>query len=306
MYWLKKILLIYFICVGIILCEETKKIAILDFVNISGFKGKWEISRNFPCSLAEKILKTKKYYLVNEKDKINLKQIELDKEENLFVLATQMNADFIIGGKIKEFRIDKTGAYVSASGDLAIMGGGKQFCVYLKEEIWIYEKLSSKIILKETFEEKKIDTNIIFTPFGIVSPEINKQELYVLKNIEYGSEEFKHTLVAKTINDLNQKIIEKILIVCPSAEIKELTNVLLVEDNFVYVNMGSDDEIKIGDKLTVYEKGKEIIDEKTGKILGYTDKKVGQIEVVTIKSSKLCKAKIIEGKVSKGNIVERE
>ncbi|HUU52018.1 MAG TPA: FlgT C-terminal domain-containing protein [Candidatus Heimdallarchaeota archaeon] len=58
--------------------------------------------------------------------------------------------------------------------------------------------------------------------------------------------------------------------------------VIKVEGNKVWVNIGANAGIKIGDEFEVIRKGEKLIDPDTGLALGSTEESVGKIVVVEV------------------------
>lgn len=72
-----------------------------------------------------------------------------------------------------------------------------------------------------------------------------------------------------------------------------------IEGNDIYLNAGQSSGLDLGVKLTIYSLGKEIKDPTTGLIIGYTQKKIGIIEVTGFFGEDGSIAKIIEGTIPK-------
>lgn len=72
----------------------------------------------------------------------------------------------------------------------------------------------------------------------------------------------------------------------------------------VYINRGSGDGVKVGDKFDVYRFGKKIIDPDTGQTLGQKKDKVGVIQVVSVDAAKLSTCKILSGEAKQGDMIE--
>ena len=67
-----------------------------------------------------------------------------------------------------------------------------------------------------------------------------------------------------------------------------------VSGDLVFLNMGSNKGVKVGDTFTVYALGEEIIDPDTGESLGSEETKVGTVEVIEVKE-KYSKARVTGG-----------
>ena len=67
-----------------------------------------------------------------------------------------------------------------------------------------------------------------------------------------------------------------------------------VSGDLVYLNMGANKGVKVGDTFTVYALGEEIIDPDTGESLGAEESEVGKVEVIEVKA-KYSKARVTSG-----------
>lgn len=67
-----------------------------------------------------------------------------------------------------------------------------------------------------------------------------------------------------------------------------------ISGDLVYLNMGANKGVKVGDSFTVYALGEEIIDPDTGESLGSEETEVGKVEVVEVKE-KYSKARVTSG-----------
>lgn len=79
--------------------------------------------------------------------------------------------------------------------------------------------------------------------------------------------------------------------------------VIKVSGGEVYLNRGSGATFKVGDKLSLFQRGESLIDPDTGENLGSAEEEVAAVEITSIQK-KFTKARIIEGgqSVRKGMI----
>jgi len=86
------------------------------------------------------------------------------------------------------------------------------------------------------------------------------------------------------------------------AKIPWFGRVEFVKENMVYLNLGQNSGLKVGDRLKVVEPGKEVVNPKTQKVLGYTaDVPQGEIKVTELLSSTAAVAQTISGGPFKTN-----
>lgn len=69
-----------------------------------------------------------------------------------------------------------------------------------------------------------------------------------------------------------------------------------VDENNIYLDAGRESNLKLGTKLTVYQQGKEIRSPDTGMVIGRTENKIAEIEVVDYFGDNGSTAKIVSGK----------
>ncbi|OGS44753.1 MAG: hypothetical protein A2539_03975 [Elusimicrobia bacterium RIFOXYD2_FULL_34_15] len=68
-----------------------------------------------------------------------------------------------------------------------------------------------------------------------------------------------------------------------------------VDENNIYLDAGKESNLKLGTKLVVYHQGKEIRSPDTGMVIGKTESKVGEIEVVDYFGENGSTAKVVTG-----------
>jgi len=67
-----------------------------------------------------------------------------------------------------------------------------------------------------------------------------------------------------------------------------------VSGDLIYLNVGSNKGVKVGDTFTVYALGEEIVDPDTGESLGAEESETGKVEVIEVKE-KYSKARVTSG-----------
>lgn len=82
--------------------------------------------------------------------------------------------------------------------------------------------------------------------------------------------------------------------------------VAMVKDGLVYLNVGRESGINIGDQFNIYREGEAVVDPETGLTLGAETSKIGRVEVVSVEE-KFSKATPISGSgFDKNDIVKFE
>ena len=68
-----------------------------------------------------------------------------------------------------------------------------------------------------------------------------------------------------------------------------------VDENNIYLDAGKESNLKLGTKLVVFNQGKEIRSPDTGLVIGRTEEKVGELEVVDYFGENGSTAKVVKG-----------
>jgi TolB-like protein len=78
-----------------------------------------------------------------------------------------------------------------------------------------------------------------------------------------------------------------------------------VDGNVVFINLGSEQGLNVGDTLDVYQLGEAIKDPDSGEILGQDEKRIGKLRVNAVKGAKYSECGVVEGSgFAIGNVVK--
>jgi len=261
-----------------------QELIISPFINTSKYKGKWNIGKGIAKLFADEMEKNKNFNIYfQEPYQIQRK-----------IFSNEPNKKFVITGTVREFNISSYGVIFPG------FGGYNSYSAEVEINLKLRDCMSNSA--EEIFNSNKklTDRNIGLTIFGGpgTSDETSGDILERLHKLKFGSNEFKKTLIGKAvmecIYDLQMKtekrLSSKVLITNTSFI---PAKILSMEGDLIYLNISIKHNLKVGEKFVVYTKDKPIKDLVTGKILGYTDKKIGIIKIELIKSESLFGATII-------------
>lgn len=116
--------------------------------------------------------------------------------------------------------------------------------------------------------------------------------------------DFDESLVGKAAREAIEDIVS--MIDNNANNIEWQAKVITEKAGVVFINSGDADGLKIGDVLSVYSKGEDLIDPDTGISLGSVDSKIGEIKITdsSIGNGKASKCSIVQGTgFAKGNFV---
>ena len=114
-------------------------------------------------------------------------------------------------------------------------------------------------------------------------------------DIEFGSKGFDETIIGKATGKAVEDAVKKISSKFDNVPLEG--KIIKVLDAKVYINLGKDSGVAIGQIFEITRPGEELIDPDSGESLGSEDEKVGTVKVTEIKD-KYCVAEITDGKGS--------
>ncbi|MCG8377171.1 MAG: hypothetical protein MI702_11895 [Chlorobiales bacterium] len=208
--------------------------------------------------------------------------------ETAVKLGKLLGADFMVLGAVTEFGWDKYGGRIP--GTSRILGRSKG-------EVYNYNStITVRIVNVETSE-------IVFMGSGSGS---HRTFGVGIKGYEASAESSYDSIAGETFKPAVEKIATEIR--AESANMNTYQGfgrVADVEGSEVYINRGSKDGVKVGDRFTIKRFGREIKDPDTGKVLRRITKQVGVIEVVSVDGPNFSTCKLVEGEAKAKDMVEK-
>lgn len=294
----KTILAVYMLC-SMLAAEgwaASQRIAILPFEDKTKFKGPWDIVNGIPGVLAEKLAENSFYRPVPPESLATFiegrkQRAGKFKEKEAIEIGTRVGADYVFTGKIIAFAMTRFRAG-------APVGGYSSYGASAHLEVKVLSIIEGKTKGIITGEGDVTDRGVDLSYRMSKSWERNV-EYYEVTSYVFNSSQFWETLIgealAQALDQLKEKVEE--IIEPPPVPLVSNPTILWVEEDKVYVNIGSDDGAEVGDKFGVYLPGEELKDPYTGESLGRADaRNVGTIQIVAVKKPHLSKARILEGR----------
>ena len=197
-----------------------------------------------------------------------------------------LGAQILIRGAITEFSHKKSGT----GGQIKIKGftiGGTKEVAHVAVDVRMYDTTSGEVLTSKPVEG------------GAETRALKVGVVY--KDLAFGAGGFEKTPLGKATREVINEAVE--LIISEMKKIPWEGSVVTVRDGKVYINAGSNDNVKEGDVFVVYEKGEELIDPATGLSLGAEETELGEIKVDSVKE-KYSIAEVLQGSgFSQGNVV---
>lgn len=107
------------------------------------------------------------------------------------------------------------------------------------------------------------------------------------------------------VGELTKKLLGASLGTSMGAEGKVSGKVAKVDGGSIWINLGSEHGVSVGDTFGVFKLGETIKDPDTGEVLGADEKKVGTVKVTEVKGGKVSVCTVVDGGgFAIGNIVK--
>jgi curli biogenesis system outer membrane secretion channel CsgG len=107
------------------------------------------------------------------------------------------------------------------------------------------------------------------------------------------------------VDELSGKLLQVNLATSASVVGKVQGKIARIDGGTVYINLGSEQGVAVGDSFGVYKLGEAIKDPDTGEVLGADETKVGTIKVTAVKGAKYSACEVVDGSgFAVGNVVK--
>lgn len=263
------------------LYAKKPRIAIADFSDkVGGSYGDWKIGDGISDMLATSLMKTGKFDLYERKkmdailEEQKLGLTGLITPETAVKMGKLLGVQYIVIGSVNQFGQKEEGGSafgISINSLVARVGA----------DIRIVKVESGQIMAAESGVGEESSTGV-----SIANADILPTEL------DFGSKGFDQTIIGKAtvkcVNDLSDKIGKAFGFQGLEGKIMKIST------GKVFINMGKDSGVTLGQVFQVMRKGEDMKDPDTGEVLGSEDTKIGLVKIIEIKD-KFCIAEILEG-----------
>ncbi len=249
-----------------------KRIAVVDFVNKTAY-GRGRLGSAATDILINGLVKSQQFIMI-ERDKLS----QIMQEQGLGMSGVVDAHTAAKAGRVLGLNAIVTGS-VSQFG---VKTGGMDFGFYKK---------------KEQVVETVVDIRVIDANSGQILLAESGQGIAVTTTSEVlgmgGRVGYDETLAGKALRSAIVKLIDNIV---QSMQASEWSGrIAQLEGGTVYLNAGRQVGLELNDKLDVFRPGKEIIDPATGLSLGFTQSKIGQVNVTGFFGKNGAIAEIVSG-----------
>jgi len=298
--------------------QMTDTVMVLPFKDQSGFKGPWNISKGIQRYISDALSKAA---IILPPDSVAPKlrsynASDFDRDDKLLEIRNRLGCRYLITGRLTDFYLVKK---MAGSGRL---GGYKHYNAGIGAEVKIFDARTRRWVDEFNIRVDKRNIGMKINMPGKLSAD--EENFFQMEQKEFGSEAFRKTVAGETMDEACKQILAHLRKVNDNVPIEAAATdeaktaaqttpiakpiqapalpkvfegkILTVADSMVYVNLGFGDSIVIADRFPVFSSGDAIVNPESGDTLGFTDKRVGEIEITFIKAGHLSSARIVSGK----------
>ena len=120
-----------------------------------------------------------------------------------------------------------------------------------------------------------------------------EQIIEYLEKYAFDSRDIKESVIGGAVTRARNSVISNILSKLPHGENNIQSKVIDIDQDFVYINVGTEKEAFLEQIFFVYERGENINDPSTGELLGFREKDIAKIKIDRVLGAKLSRAIII-------------
>ncbi len=252
-----------------------KSIAVTKFDSSVQLGWGWDHGEALTAMLTESLVNTNRFIVV-ERAAIS----DVLQEQDLGAsgrVATQgaakigklVGANILVRGTITQFEPAQSGG--GGSVRIPIKGfsvgvGGKKQTALVKINLRLMDSTTGQIISTHSAEGKAVSRGV---------------SLDVYHKIDFSANTFKQTPLGQACEDAVNKAVAHIIE--NTKQMPFYARVASVANGKVYINAGSNRNMKVGMMLHSYARTQEIIDPDTGMVLDFVEEKVGSVTIQTVK-----------------------
>lgn len=305
--------------------ESDTLLAFVPFDDHSGFNGKWKLRIDIPrfltayCKQRFQVGVVGPVAIAYFDTAAGITSTESSSLAALRLYSERFRARYIVTASIEDFSVTR---FLVAEQTLA---GYEAFAaeVVLKFSLFDAARIEGEKSDTPLYEGEASgvvkDKSLGITLFGKQTDRTN--QYFSLDELYFGGDQFNKTIIGeamlKCAEDLSSRLEKAVpllktkstvlstTIVVDSTDSDSLVSltrwvvrgeIVLVDSDEVFVNIGSDEGIRTGDVLGVFAEGSSVRDPKTNDVIGTADARIGEVQIIEVRGPHLSMATILKGK----------
>ncbi len=246
-----------------------KRIAVTKFENkVTGVYGNWKLGDGFSEMLTTELMKTGQFVVVERQalqdvlGEQELGQSGVVRKETAAKVGQVLGAQIIIRGVVSEFTLNESGGGAGI-GIAGFRVGGRSSNAHVAVDIRLVDTTTGQVLQSHSAVGKAESSG--------VSVGVSRGD------VDFGADTFKSTPLGQATRQAIRDAVQ--FIILNMERMPFSAKVIKIEGNKVYINAGSQMNIRNGFKFYAYSVGEDIVDPDTGLKLGADEKLAGTVEV---------------------------
>ncbi|MHB8881798.1 MAG: CsgG/HfaB family protein [Thermodesulfovibrionales bacterium] len=251
-----------------------KRIAVTKFDNkVKGTYGSWNIGEGMAEQLTTALIKTGRFVVVERRamqdilGEQELGQTGVIKKETAAKVGQVLGAQIIVRGVVSEFEQAESGG----GGGIGFGGfriGGRSSNAHVGIDIRLIDSSTGQVLTSHNAVGKVESSGVaIGVSRGMV---------------DFGADSFKNAPIGQATR---QAIEDAVRFIVDTMETVPFTaKVVKIDGKKIYINIGSNMNVRSGTKMYAYALGEDLVDPDTGLRLGADEKLLGTVEVRDVQS----------------------
>ena len=283
-----------------------QRVLLLPFRDLTDHKGPWAIQTEFARGLGDS-LRTYDFLHVIPVDAVvqHLTDDELEGQcgkARAIQLARLAGADISVMAEIEELTMKRQRVTVP-------LGGYRSYRGISTVTVYLINEVDGRSI-----GEAHADAGVDSKRTGIVNPAVHvplERQFDLMGESRWGSEQFHSTLIGQAVSQSLQDLaVQTSELIRPTPEFSiSDPQIVEIDGTVAYINVGSEEDVKNGDKFGVYDRGRELKDPQTGTVLGIgLPSRVGVVQIEQVLNAHLSLVRVLDGteRVKKGFSIRAE
>ncbi|MBA4374219.1 MAG: hypothetical protein C0402_15315 [Thermodesulfovibrio sp.] len=251
-----------------------KRVAVTKFDNkVKGTYGSWNIGEGMAEQLTTALIKTGRFVVVERQalqdvlGEQELGQTGVIKKETAAKVGQVLGAQIIVRGVVSEFEQSESGGGAGI-GFAGFRVGGRSSNAHVGIDIRLIDASSGQVLTSHNAVGKVESSGIAV---GVSRG-----------HLDFGADSFKNAPIGQATR---QAIEDAVKFIVDTMETVPFTaKVIKIEGKKIYVNIGSNMNVRSGTKMYAYALGEDLVDPDTGLRLGADEKLLGTVEVRDVQS----------------------
>lgn len=285
---------------------EVLNVALIKLGDLSGYNGPWRLDRRITKLLSDAVSSLSGVRAIPAPDVSTVATELIDMPEQALdpkkvrTVGRAVGADIAMGGTIDEFKLEGQGVVSYRTG------GYERFIGEVTLRLTVVDARSGAILLdRERFSGKVVDNDAGIALLRGPGHRSTDETLTRLWNAPIDSDLVQGSVIGRAMAMAVTEASARIAFAVSGVATGREGRVVRIRGQDIYINIGADDDLRVGDRIMIWQNVEVLRDPQTAVLLGFTKAGPGaEAEVQDVRGDKLavCRTRFVDS-VREGDIV---